>query len=1253
MFNLAVLKSVFPGLVSMKANTAIGMFLCGAALAILSRAKVAAPARFWVTAVAAVVIALGVLNLGEYLFGWEFGIDQWLFRDADFRVGISQPGRMSPATAFCFVLTGVSLLAASQPTSMRLRRSILAAHGLTLIIVSGLAFVGYASDALFSSRWWNYTGMAVHTAAGFMLLGFGFLALDRSKGGFKWSLDALTTGGFVTGIAMLLGAAGVAYHFTLQLQESAAWVSHTQEVLKEIGGITAGVASIGSSQPSYINTGDSHFLEQETGIKDALHQKVAALRKLTADNPRQKPRLDQLDPLLDQRIAWGEQTIVARRNDGLSAAEQIIVAGKGIELNNSIRVVIKALEDEEYSLLDQRQIKEKSISSTTFLLLPLGVFLSVALLSLGLFVLNSGMGERAQAQEKAVWLASFPERNPSHIVELDVTTGNIHYLNPFTLRFLPDLESQGMRHPWLAGVQEAASALREGQGEPLRREIAAGGRCYAQTINYIPETKRVRVYGNDITERKGVEAAAARLAAIVESSDDAIIGKDLQGVVTSWNAGAERLFGYQACEMVGQPIMRLIPPERQQEEEEILNRVRGGQNVRHFDTERVRKDGSMVAISVTVSPIKDSTGKIIGASKVARDISERKQAEEALRETQARLHSTLAAGSIGTWTWDIVNDRLVADEFTARLFSIEADAAANGLPAEAYLQAVFEKDRLSVADALARAIKSCGHYDIEYRVRQQSGELRWLKARGRVDSNGAGKAVRFHGAVMDITDLKRTEGRIRRLIDSDVQGVMFWNSKGEITAGNDAFLRIVGYTREDLEAGRVGWAAMTPPEYAHLDRRSLEELAATGICMPFEKEYLRKDGSRVPILLGAAIFEDSPDEGVCFVHDITERKRVEEERQASEARYRMLFDYAPDGIVIVDSKGYYLNANASICRMLGYTRDEIIGLNATDIVAASEIPRIGEALDVIKSKADYQREWQLRRKDGAVFAVDTIAAAMPDGNLLAMIRDITERKQAQAQIQQLNNELEQRVIERTAQLEAANKELEAFSYSVSHDLRAPLRAVDGFSQAVLEDYGPQLPEPCREDLQTIRNGAQKMGQLIDDLLTFSRLSRLPLSKSTVDTGKLVRGVLGEMKPQQKSRQIDVRIADLPPCQADPALLKQVWVNLLSNALKYTGKREAAVVEIGCTQEKGQNVYFVRDNGTGFDMKYAHKLFGVFQRLHRAEDYEGTGVGLAIVQRVVNRHGGRVWAEATVNSGATFYFTIEEAIKFTFEGEIKI
>ena len=232
------------------------------------------------------------------------------------------------------------------------------------------------------------------------------------------------------------------------------------------------------------------------------------------------------------------------------------------------------------------------------------------------------------------------------------------------------------------------------------------------------------------------------------------------------------------------------------------------------------------------------------------------------------------------------------------------------------------------------------------------------------------------------------------------------------------------------------------------------------------------------------------------------------------------------------------------------------------------------------------------------------------------------------------------MIQRTAELEAANRELEAFSYSVSHDLRAPLRAVDGFSQAVLEDFGPQLPGEGLRQLQTIRESAQRMGDLIDDLLAFARLSRQPLSKQTVLTGTLVRTTLADLNARQEERPAKIDIGELPSCDGDPALLKQVWVNLLSNALKYTRKREHAVVEIGCAEQAGANVFFVRDNGTGFDMQYADKLFGVFQRLHRAEDYEGTGVGLAIVQRIVHRHGGRVWAEAALDRGATFYFTLD-------------
>ncbi|MCX6951321.1 MAG: ATP-binding protein, partial [Verrucomicrobia bacterium] len=215
----------------------------------------------------------------------------------------------------------------------------------------------------------------------------------------------------------------------------------------------------------------------------------------------------------------------------------------------------------------------------------------------------------------------------------------------------------------------------------------------------------------------------------------------------------------------------------------------------------------------------------------------------------------------------------------------------------------------------------------------------------------------------------------------------------------------------------------------------------------------------------------------------------------------------------------------------------------------------------------------------------------------------------------------------------------AFSYSVSHDLRSPLRAVDGFSQAVIEDYAALLPPEGRRCLATIRAAAQQMGALIDDLLAFSRLGRQYLRVQPIDMARLVRVVLAELGEPWPERTVDVLVGPLPECEGDPALLKQVWLNLLANALKYTRKQAKAEIEIGCRTDAGEDVFFVRDNGVGFDMQYVDKLFGVFQRLHRAEDYEGTGVGLAIVQRVVHRHGGRVWAEAREGHGATFYFTV--------------
>ena len=542
--------------------------------------------------------------------------------------------------------------------------------------------------------------------------------------------------------------------------------------------------------------------------------------------------------------------------------------------------------------------------------------------------------------------------------------------------------------------------------------------------------------------------------------------------------------------------------------------------------------GRVTEVLYNATTYKNEKGEVQGVFAAARDVTELKKAEQELYEAhrnlekqvaertselqESRQHLSLALTSsgMGTFEWDITENKRHFDDYVYLLFGIRPETFSG--TAEEFFQVIHPDDRKAVRDALNEAAEQDKPYETEYRVVWPDRSVHHITARGKVLRNNAGRPLRMIGVCWEITERKQAEGelresvnRLRRLYESGLLGVIYWNMNGKITDANDKFLEMVGYSREDLAAGRIDWVRMTPPEYRHLDEHSAAELKATGVNKePFEKEYIRKDGTRIPVIIAGTMLDESRFNGVAFVLDITERKRMEK---------------------------------------------------------------------ALKERSD--------------------------------------------------------------QLEAANRGLESFSYSVSHDLKAPLRAIEGYSRRLMEKYKSTLDEGAVRMINVIQGETEQMGVLIDDLLSYSRVLSNGMTLSDIDMLKLASEVWNGIRAANKKREIEIKITNLLPGFGDRTLIRHVLFNLISNAVKFTKNRKPGIIEMSSYAEAGNVVYCVKDNGVGFDMAYYDKLFGVFQRLHGREEYEGTGIGLAIVRRIINRHGGRVWAESEPDKGATFYFSL--------------
>lgn len=614
-----------------------------------------------------------------------------------------------------------------------------------------------------------------------------------------------------------------------------------------------------------------------------------------------------------------------------------------------------------------------------------------------------------------------------------------------------------------------------------------------------------------------------RIQAIIATALDAVVEMDDAGMITSWNPQAEAIFGWSAEEATGRKLSEMIIPFEYREAHEsgfrhFLATGEGPILNRRIELTALHRDGREFPVELAVTPIQSGKGYTFAA--FVRDITERNQAEEALRESEERFRATFNQAAVGI-----------------------------------------------------------GHV---------GPDGRWLRV-------------------------------------------------------NRKYCDILGYTVEELRALSI--VDITHPDDRETTIKHLALLLEGKIGdYSLEKRYIRKNGSIVWVNITVSKVADAdgkPRFFVGVVEDITARKQAEEALRFSEARFRALYHDNPAMIFILDTEWKILSANPVCAKHLGYSIEELEGLPALEVFHGDDRQAVVDQLRCCLQNPGRVYRWQFRkiRKDGNMLWVEEIAQGVydPKGapNILIVCQDITERKRAQEEIERLNANL----MARAAELEDANRELETFNYAVAHDLRKPLTTVNGYCQILQELCSEMLDGQCSNYLKEAYDATWRMNQLIDTLLNFAHLTAVKLHREQVDLSTMAQVVAAELRLIEPERRVTFRLAEGISVIGDASLLRVVLENLLGNAWKYTGTQEEAIIEFGLKQRDGKQVYFVRDNGLGFDMADKDKLFLPFQRLHGTEEFAGHGIGLATVERIIRRHGGRIWAESEPGKGAAFFFTL--------------